>query len=202
MNVNKYFEKIKKIFNLQDRKKAIENCVIIIIVGVVVIIAGGVFLKEDSKSKPITKKIEKDSIPAFKIKESSNCEDVEIKTKKILSQISNVGEIDVAITYFSTKEIVHLNEFRKSTNETNEKDSGGGVSDKKEDSYEQKVVFQDSEGGGKKPIVVKEVLPEVKGVIVVADGATDVNIREQLSKAVQVLLNVPAHRVQIYQRKR
>ena len=53
----------------------------------------------------------------------------------------------------------------------------------------------------KKPIILKEVLPEVKGVVVVADGASDTLIKERLVNAVKVLFDIPIHKIQVFERK-
>ena len=42
--------------------------------------------------------------------------------------------------------------------------------------------------------------PKVKGVVV-ADGGGDLTVRENLLRAVEVLLDVPVHKVQVYEEK-
>jgi stage III sporulation protein AG len=47
-------------------------------------------------------------------------------------------------------------------------------------------------------VVIKEILPEVKGVIVVAEGASNIEVRESLTRAVQVLSGVAVHKIQVF----
>ena len=47
------------------------------------------------------------------------------------------------------------------------------------------------------PLLFEEKAPEVLGVLVVAEGAADVAVKEQLSKATATLLNIPLHRVMV-----
>ena len=48
------------------------------------------------------------------------------------------------------------------------------------------------------PIVLKEIRPTIKGVIVLADGAEDLYIKEMLYEAVKTALGIPGNRVEVY----
>ena len=64
------------------------------------------------------------------------------------------------------------------------------------------IVYEEGGSGVKKPIIVKEVYHKVKGVVVVADGGGDLTVRENLLRAVEVLLDVPVHKIQVYEGKK
>ncbi|HYE09682.1 MAG TPA: stage III sporulation protein AG, partial [Patescibacteria group bacterium] len=61
------------------------------------------------------------------------------------------------------------------------------------------VVFMNDQGGTSKPLVLKEVNPDIKGVIIVAEGAKDPKVKLQLTEAVQTVLDVPAYRVSVFE---
>lgn len=44
-------------------------------------------------------------------------------------------------------------------------------------------------------------MPEIRGVIVVADGAKDPRLRYELSSAVQTALGIPAYKVKVISSK-
>ena len=46
-------------------------------------------------------------------------------------------------------------------------------------------------------LILKEREPEVRGVIVVADGAEDIGVRQSIISAVTTLLDIPADKVEI-----
>jgi hypothetical protein len=46
--------------------------------------------------------------------------------------------------------------------------------------------------------VLKEKTPEIKGVIVTAEGAGDISVRMNILKAVETLLNIPADKVDVF----
>mgnify|MGYP000125712420 FL=1 len=51
------------------------------------------------------------------------------------------------------------------------------------------------------PMVVKEVYPKVRGVIVTADGGGNSAVRSAISEAVTASLDVPAHRICIFKKE-
>ena len=54
-----------------------------------------------------------------------------------------------------------------------------------------------TQNGEETPLVLMEILPVVKGVVVVAEGAKDVGVKLQLLEAVQALLSLSSGNIQI-----
>ncbi len=203
MKIKKLFEMINKIISKKEKKKVIENAVIVIIIGIIIIIAGSSFWGEGDK-KDTKIKIDENNATEVASKAVSSKEDlnVEKKIEEILSQIEGAGQVKVMITYASGKELVHAYDVKNNENSTDEKDSGGGTRKIIEKEYSSSIVYEEDENKTKQAIVVKEIFPEVKGVVIVADGASDPVIRESLFKAVQALLDVPAHKIQVFERRK
>jgi len=107
----------------------------------------------------------------------TSVEDEEKRLANILSQIDGAGEVSVMITYYSSSE------KKVSSRE-------------KEESEDKKAVMTDGE-----PMVVKEVYPKVRGVIVTADGGGNSAVRSAISEAVTASLDVPAHRICIFKKE-
>lgn len=51
---------------------------------------------------------------------------------------------------------------------------------------------------GGKPVILKEIEPKVKGVVVVAQGANDARVKLELYKAVMTLLGVESSDIEIF----
>lgn len=68
--------------------------------------------------------------------------------------------------------------------------------DKSETSEDKKAVMTDG-----RPMVVKEVYPQVKGVIVTAQGAGNTAVKAAISEAVSASLDVPVHRICIFKKE-
>ena len=112
-------------------------------------------------------------------------EDEEKRLADILSQIDGAGEVSVMITYYSSTE-------KDIAYETKIASRG----DKSETSEDKKAVMTDGE-----PMVVKEVYPQVKGVIVTAQGAGNTAVKAAISEAVSASLDVPVHRICIFKKE-
>ena len=136
------------------------------------------------------------------INENKCIEDMEQKTMDILSKIEGVGKVDVMISLESSREIVPLYNTKKSESETNEEDNEGGKRSIFEYDYESNLVFEDSDDGLSKPVVIKEYLPRVNGVVVVAEGAKNSYVRERIARAVGVLFDIEIHNIQVLERKK
>ena len=80
---------------------------------------------------------------------------------------------------------------------TNEKDSGGGVREVIREDLKREIVTDND----KSLMIIKEVRPNVRGVIVVAEGAEDILIKEQLYSAVKTVLGIQGNKVEVYSSK-
>ena len=103
------------------------------------------------------------------------------------------------ITLKSGSEIIPAKDESITDKTTDEKDVEGGTRAINEKNTSDQVVFMNEQGGTSKPLVLKEINPEIKGVIIVAEGANDPRVKLQLTEAVQTVLDVPAYRVSIFE---
>jgi stage III sporulation protein AG len=84
------------------------------------------------------------------------------------------------------------------TRTTQETDRGGTSHVTSEQHEEGEVTVMRGAGGGEdQPVVVVTHLPEVDGVLIVASGAGDPEVRAELTLAVETALHLPAHRVRV-----
>lgn len=186
-----------------NRKKTVENAAIIVIIGIILIIAGGALLRRDDGEEQ--KKNAAGAGSAETVNANSAGEgkyDIETRLESILSQIDGAGRVNVMITYVAGKEIVPAYDVKRKENETREKDGGGGTRDISEHDYESSIVYEDTAGNGKKPVIIKDIQPVVRGVVVVAEGASKPEVKEDITKAVQVLMDIPIHKVQVLEMRR
>lgn len=187
----------------QDRKKLIENTAIVIIIGVIIIIAGSAMLRPEKESRETDPKPRNEPINETDQYQPSSAGDaLETRLKTLLSQVQGVGKVDVMITYSGSCENVPAYDIKKGGSSTDEKDSEGGERNVREEEYESALAYEELPEGGKQPVVLKKLEPEVKGVLVVAEGADRVEVRDRICNAVTVVLDVPVHKVQVVQRRK
>lgn len=187
-------EKLKKI-NLSN--KTTTNLVILLCLGISLIIVGD-FYKNLTQNK-VSKDIIEEQTEA-KSSDSDYVSQLENELNIILSKIQSAGRVSVMITLNSSSELIPAKDKSSSNRIIDEKDTEGGTRITNEINTDDKVVFQNKEGGGSLPLVLKEMKPKIQGVIVVADGAKDAKVKLKLSKAVQTVLNVPAYKVTVLER--
>ena len=78
-----------------------------------------------------------------------------------------------------------------STEETDS--SGGSRVVKMADSGETTVLT--GSGSGESPVLEKELMPEIEGVVVSAQGGGNVRIQAEISAAMEALFHVPQHKI-------
>ncbi|MBR5505604.1 MAG: hypothetical protein IKV73_04795 [Clostridia bacterium] len=105
---------------------------------------------------------------------------LEQRLKALLSKVNGVGEVEVFVSYASTEEKLALK-------------------DKESNGSEQTILKSSS--GNTEPYIYKSIYPQVEGVIIVAQGGGNDDVRSAISDAVAAVLELPIHRVKILKMK-
>lgn len=119
---------------------------------------------------------------------------------EILSTIVGVSDVTVMVNLESTEEIVVEKNTRIQDSKTIEQDREGGnreIVDSTRD--EQVVIIRDDHG--EQPVVLMTRKPQVRGVLVVAKGAENAQVKAWITEAVQRVLHVQANRVSVLPKK-
>jgi stage III sporulation protein AG len=124
--------------------------------------------------------------------------DIEQRLKEVLSCIRGAGKVEVMITYDTSREIVPA--MTTSVNSTGSETSDGGKNSSSQQSTQSTEPATVTGSDGNSPIVLKEIEPIVRGVIVVAEGAADVSVRMDLQRAVRAVLDIPLSQIEVFER--
>lgn len=171
----KWLEKWKSWQELPAKKKISYLCILLL--------AAVVILLYISTWNP---RSERNGIP-----QREQGEDLEEKLRSVLSKVDGAGEVDVIINYESGTELVPaLSETVKTSTDRN-----GDVSSETTDRNSEVATIRES--GDTAALIVKEIQPGVRGVLVVAQGAGDIRVRLQLLEAVQTFLNIDTDKVEV-----
>nr|WP_302104752.1 stage III sporulation protein AG [Polycladomyces sp. WAk] len=120
----------------------------------------------------------------------------ESQLSETLSKIVGVEDVTVMINMASTEEEVLAQDSRTQEQTTEENDRRGGTRKIQEQSEDEKVVLYRG-GDGERPIVVKRLKPSVTGVLIVAKGAENLQVKAAIIEAVQRVLDVPIHKIAV-----
>lgn len=180
-----------KNLNEKDKKKIYT----LLSLGVVCAIALIVIPSFTDDKKELDKKVdEKNKAQVNQESEQASQVSLEQKLKKILTQIDGAGELDVMITFEASEAIEPAFNSNSTMEKTEEKDTKGGERTITTSSENKTMITSNSN----EPIVIKTTEPKIKGVIVVASGASDPKVKETLYSAVQTALQISGHQVEIY----
>ena len=116
---------------------------------------------------------------------------------QVLECVQGVGRVSVKVTLHSSAQMSYATENQISTTKSSEGLQSGGSRTTEENRQEDKLAMESKTQGVSQPVVITEERPQAVGVLVVAEGAADMAVREQLANAVQVLLDIPAHKVTV-----
>lgn len=122
---------------------------------------------------------------------------LESKLKLVLKKVEGIGDAEVMITLKSSKELVTLKDLPYTQETVNETDSNGGNRISSNINNGEQSVMVSSGNGESGPYVVKEIEPEIEGVVVIAEGGDKQNTIAEIIDAVQVLFDVPAHKIKV-----
>lgn len=170
----------------------------IIILGAIILIATSSLVEKTTKMNvPDTILQEESSISKNNdkiIEDYANT--IEEKLENILCKIKGVGKVEVMVTLEDTAERIPAINTTKTEEKTSEKDSEGGIREVLKQDLSEQVVTNNSSNNSL--VIIKEVKPKVKGVIVVAEGADDIYVKEKLYNAVKTVLGISGNKVEIF----
>ncbi|QEK12146.1 stage III sporulation protein AG [Crassaminicella thermophila] len=190
----KIIDKFKAYINNNGYKKVVYNLIAVIIICIIGLITLDTFFPRSVKNSTNTT-IKENNDDVWK----SNYQDTaEVKLKQILNQIKGVGEVEVMITYETSTEVVPALNVTKSSQITEEKDSQGGTRTTTQNDSSENVVMTNQNDN---LVVIKEIKPQIRGVVVVAEGAGDIKIKLEIIEAVRTIFQIPAHKVMVYEKK-
>ena len=116
--------------------------------------------------------------------------DLETRLTNVLSAMKGVGKVSVMITLNSSPELVIAYN-------TEEKTTNSGLNTKDTVTIIKEPIII-TKNGTSYPLVLTEVLPTIKGVIIVAQGADNVSVKLDILNATMKLLNISAKSIEIF----
>jgi stage III sporulation protein AG len=182
--VKKFIQDYK---NLNVKKKTQYIAIVLIIAVILAIYFSSITDKAKTETQP-------EVVPQ---NNQTATNDTEQKLQETLSIIEGAGKVEVMITYKSGPEIVPA--FSTDTQKTNTTDTGEDQQRTSETKNEQTDVVTIEKGGDANALILKENTPDVKGVIVIAEGAGDLSVKLNLLRAVQTILAVTPDQIEIFE---
>ena len=184
MKWSEYAEKLKNLYQKAKKIKHIEIYVGVVIICIIALIYSTVTVRNKASDESST-----GTADALQTAE------LERRLEEILSEIDGAGEVDVLITFASSAEIVTAN---STTTQVTQNQSG--TSSTSSTSTTETAILVNNNGQSE-VVVTKEIMPEIRGVVIVAKGAKDIKVRLSLIRAAQIALGVDANAIEIFAKK-
>jgi stage III sporulation protein AG len=194
-----WFDKIIGFTKDKKGKRKIENLVIFLILGVIIIIVASSFFSGDNnKDRNINTQA---GVALLSTRETNEILKLEERLEQILQEIEGVGYVKVMLTGVSDGEAVYAYNRIEQGNRQEQLRDTEIQSKTYETRTESELVFMDGSSGERIPVEIKRINPEITGAVIVADGGGNSTVRSNIINAVEALLDIPKHRIQVLKRK-
>ena len=190
-------EKVQDYIKKYSNKKIINNLFIFLLILIIFLIIINNYLSKGELEKEVTK-LEKPANNIYSETEPDYNRYLENKLSRILSKIDGVGEVDVMITLEDSEESIIASNSTILIENILEDDGEGGTREVNREDVNTQALTRTNNGD---LLVVKKINPNIQGVIVIAQGAKDLEIKEILYEAVKTALGVKGNRVQVFSSK-
>lgn len=154
-------------------------------------------IDEDSQSNT---QLNKDKPKASEVNAIGSMQDYEKRYEQelsaVLEKVKGISDVTVMVNLDSTEEEVVKYDTREQVQTTTENDTKGGTRSTEQNNTEKKITMHRTEHGDQ-PVVVKRLKPKIRGVIVVARGVEDLEVKARVLEAIQRTLDVPLHRISV-----
>ncbi len=171
----------------QKQKQTMIRLGLLALLGVLLLLAGG---RMEKPAEPLAEnKISQSGVTS--VSSSNSVIQLEQQLAQTLMQVQDAGKVTVQITVesFGRKEYAcDVQRTERDTTETN-----GETQQQKTEQQENRTVVQTSGQGG--ALLVEETYPEIRGVLIVADGAKQACVQEQLLQAAATLLQISTEQI-------
>lgn len=188
-------KKIKLYFKDVDNKNLINRMFIALALSILLLILLNIFTSRNKNIKSsVIKEQEHEYTNVAEIEDYSII--LENRLESILGKFSGLDKVHVMITLEDGLEKIPATNKSSNIETTKEVDAEGGEREiKKEDEHNELLSLSDD------IVILKEIQPSVKGVIVLVEEIEDGIVLENIYEAVKTVLGVSANRVQVFTNK-
>lgn len=196
----KWGERLEEL--LRHKKIRKDQCLILVLTGILLCVIA-LPVKDDKKlpvtDETVTTGLRKEEVRMDRGEEYTD--DWEKRLEETLSCIEGAGKVRVLITLRESESRVVEKDKVEESSDTVERDSTGGTRSVMEQKEDGKTVFAPDAAGQNVPYVVKTTAPVVEGVVVVAQGADNSLVKQEIIASVQVLFNLDVNKIRVVKMK-
>lgn len=119
---------------------------------------------------------------------------LEQKLQTALSQVAGVGRTEVILTVKSDGRVLVEKDTARQEEKTDGTGDAGGSSSVQ---TSENTVYEKDASGKETPFVTETVLPDICGVLILAEGGGDGSIQAEITEAAMALFQLDAHKIKV-----
>lgn len=112
----------------------------------------------------------------------------------MIASIDGAGKTKIMLTMEQSIRNVYASDKDTQTNETSQKNNQNESTDKKNSDKSNYIIIRQSDGS-EKVITVSQIMPKVKGVLVVCEGGENAVVKKRITEAVCAILNISSSHI-------
>lgn len=175
-------------------KEGVNEKIVVGLIMLIIVAAIFIFTEQENKAENSLKQ----AAPAAAVSgESSEIfaleKNLEDKIAASLEKMQGVGKVKVLVNYDSGVRKEYARDESITRRNSKETDKEGGTRETVEVTENNRLVI----AGNTEALVVVEERPQVTGVLVIAEGANDPKVKENIFEAVKTLLNIQPTRINV-----
>lgn len=121
---------------------------------------------------------------------------LESRLEDTLGQMKGVGKVSVMITLEASEKQIVEKEESMSRNNTSENDAEGGSRNVYDIDTKEQTVYTKTDTT-QMPYVSQTILPEISGVVIVAQGAEAAGVKMNIVEIAQALFDIEVHKISV-----
>lgn len=184
-----FFTKLK----MRKKEQWLVYLLLAALLAVIVIPAPG--KKEQEKEKNTSQTVQTES------GQTGQAASLEEQLTAALSQVEGVGEVKTMITLESTGTKVVEKDHPESSTASQQTQNGGETQSSTSEDKDETTVYEKNSDGAQTPYVISETLPQIRGVLIVAEGGDDPVIIRQIQEAVMALFHIDVNKIKVMKMK-
>lgn len=169
--------------------------------GIVLIVCSVPTEKKENKNSNLEQKgIQQETLQIPSEEKSSislYVENLEARLVDIIGEIEGVEDVHVMITVKGSEGKEILKDENISSDNTKESDGMGGERSISSYNKDENTIYYKDSSGAQYPYVLSEIMPEIEGVAVVADGGDSPVIKEKIINLIKALFGLEINKIMV-----
>ena len=169
---------------------------VVVVAGVLLMFVGRLIVPDDADTPLHEAHVPTTVYTPTATAQPSDARDMEERLEAFFSLVEGAGTVRVMLGFSTMTETVFAVDTTANESLTREVDAQGGTRDTQQSNQSQQTVLVPG-NGGTQPLVLRETIPTVEGIVIIAQGGNDAHVRASLTRAAQAMLGLDAHRIQV-----